>query len=78
MNENAIFADPVSFIILLILLIILLPIVLWLGITLLWVAAGLVAGTFVYFFVLYLFGIPLLATAAGIAVAVLIWAALLR
>lgn len=78
MTETTFFADPFSFIILLILLIVLLPIVLWLGITLLWVGAGLLAGAFVYFFVLYLFGIPPLATAAGIAVAILIWASLLR
>jgi hypothetical protein len=78
MTETTFFADPLSFIILVILLIVLLPIVLWLGITLLWVGAGLIAGAFVYFFVLNLFGIPLLATAAGIAVAILIWASLLR
>ncbi|MEP2829072.1 hypothetical protein [Parvibaculum sp.] len=59
-------------------LIILLPVLLWLGITVLWIAAGLFAGTFVYFFLLYLFAIPILAAAGGIAVALMIWAALLR
>ena len=58
--------------------IILLPLLLWLGITVLWIGAGLFAGTFVYFFLLYLLGIPLLAAAGGIAVALMIWAALLR
>lgn len=73
-----ILADPISLIILVIVLILLLPALLWLGITVLWIGVGLLAGTFVYFFVLNLLGTPLLAAAAGIAVAIMIWAALLR
>lgn len=57
---------------------ILLPVLLWLGIAVLWIAVGLFAGVFVYFFLLYLFAIPILAAAGGIAVALMIWAALLR
>ena len=78
MNETLIFTDPLSLIILVIALIVLLPVLIWLGITVLWIAVVLFAGVFVYFFLLYLFGIPLLAAAGGIAVALMIWAALLR
>ena len=78
MNETLVFTDPLSLIILVIVLIVLLPVLIWLGITVLWIAVGRFAGVFVYFFLLYLFGIPLLAAAAGIAVALMIWAALLR
>lgn len=73
-----ILADPISLIILVIVLILLLPALLWLGITVLWIGVGLLAGAFVYFFILNLFGMPLLAAAAGIVVAIMIWAALLR
>ena len=78
MNGTLLIADPISLIILVVVLILLLPALLWLGITVLWIGVGLLAGTFVYFFVLSLFGMPLLAAAAGIAVALMIWAALLR
>ena len=78
MNGTLLIADPISLIILVAVLILLLPALLWLGITALWIGVGLLAGTFVYFFVLSLFGRPLLAAAAGIAVALMIWAALLR
>ncbi|MBO6634848.1 hypothetical protein [Parvibaculum sp.] len=78
MDGLLVIADPISFIILVIVLILLLPALLWLGITVLWIGVGLFAGAFVYFFVLNLLGMPLLAAAAGVAVSILIWAALLR
>lgn len=78
MNDTIILLDPLGLIILALILIVLLPVALWLGITLLWVGAGFLAGTFIYFFILYLTGIPMLAIAAGIATAIMIWGALLR
>lgn len=78
MAETLAAADPITLIILVIALIVLLPVLIWLGITVLWIAIGLFAGVFVYFFLFYLFGIPILAAAGGIAVALMIWAALLR
>lgn len=78
MREFIVTLDPILLILCVIALAILLPVLLWLGVAVLWIAAGLLAGTFTYFFVLYLFGIPLLAIAAGIIVAVMIWGALGR
>lgn len=78
MREYFIALDPLLLIVIVILLVVLLPVLLWLGITVLWIALGLLAGTFTYFFLLYLFGIPVLAIVGGVAVAVLIWGALLR
>lgn len=78
MGDTILIADPITLIILVVALIILLPVLLWLGIAVLWIAIGLFAGVFVYFFLLYLLGIPILAAAGGIAVALMIWAALAR
>lgn len=78
MNDTIILLDPLGLIILALILIVLLPVALWLGITLLWAGAGFLAGTFIYFFILYLTGIPMLAIAAAIATAIMIWGALLR
>ncbi|MEX1153075.1 hypothetical protein [Parvibaculum sp.] len=77
-NSYFIAADPIVLIILAVLLIVLLPVVLWLGITILWFAVGFFAGVFVYFFLLYLVGIPLLAIAGGVMAALMVWGALLR
>lgn len=73
-----IIVDPLTLIILVVVLIVLLPVLIWLGIAVLWIAIGLFAGVFVYFFLLYLFAIPILAAAGGIAAAIMIWAALAR
>lgn len=78
MRDYLVSLDPVTLIIMVVLLVIFLPVLLWLGITVLWIAAGLFAGTFVYFFLLYLFHIPLLAITGGVGIAILIWGALLR
>lgn len=78
MREYFVALDPILLILCVVALVILLPVLLWLGIAVLWIAAGLFAGTFTYFFVLYLTGIPILAIAAGVIVAVMIWGALGR
>jgi hypothetical protein len=77
-NSYFIAADPIVLIALAILLIVLLPVVLWLGITIIWFAIGFFAGVFVYFFLLYLFGIPLVAIVGGILTALMVWGALGR
>tara|TARA_R110002110_G_scaffold59726_3_gene168708 strand:- start:7927 stop:8166 length:240 start_codon:yes stop_codon:yes gene_type:complete len=78
MQDYLVSLDPITLIIIVVLLVIFLPVLLWLGITVLWIAVGLFAGTFVYFFLLYLFHIPLLAIAGGVGIAIVIWGALLR
>lgn len=78
MRDYFIALDPLLLILCVIVLVILLPVLLWLGIAVLWIAAGLLAGTFTYFFLLYLFGIPALAIIGGVAVALMIWGVLLR
>ncbi|ABS64614.1 hypothetical protein Plav_3007 [Parvibaculum lavamentivorans DS-1] len=70
--------DPIALIAIVAVLVILLPVLLWLGITVLWITLGLLGGAFSYFFLLYLFGIPALAIIGGITVALMIWGALLR
>ncbi|PKQ09602.1 MAG: hypothetical protein CVT73_01720 [Alphaproteobacteria bacterium HGW-Alphaproteobacteria-12] len=78
MQDYLVSLDPITLIIMVVLLVIFLPVLLWLGITVLWIAVGLFAGTFVYFFLLYLLHIPLLAIAGGVGTAIVIWGALLR
>jgi len=70
--------NPIVLIVLAVILIALLPLLLWLGITVLWLGFGLFAGAFVYYFILYLFHIPLLAIALGVIVMLAIWGALFR
>lgn len=77
-NEYIVALDPIVLILCVIVLVILLPVLLWLGITVLWIAVGLLGGTFTYFFLLNLFGIPAIAIIGGVALALMIWGALLR
>jgi hypothetical protein len=73
-----IISNPIILIILAIIVVALLPLALWLGLTAIWLGFGLFAGAFVYYFTLYVFGIPLLAIALGVIVTLMIWGALFR
>ena len=77
-ETTVIISNPVLLVILGIVLIALLPVWLFIGIVALWMALGLFVGSFVYWFVLFLTGMQLLALIAGAATTLFIWVGLLR
>ena len=79
MHETTIIiSNPVLLIVIGIILVALLPAWLFLGIVAIWMAVGLFVGSFVYWFILFLTGMQLLALIAGAATTLFIWFGLLR
>lgn len=77
-ETTVIISNPILLVIIGIALIALLPVWLFIGIVALWMALGLFVGSFVYWFVLFLTGMQLLALIAGAATTLFIWIGLLR
>lgn len=77
-ETTVIVSNPVLLVVLGIVLVALLPVWLFLGIVAIWMAVGLVVGSFVYWFILFLTGFQLLALVAGVATTIFIWVGLLR
>lgn len=77
-ETTVIVSNPVLLVVLGIVLVALLPVWLFLGIVAIWMAVGLVVGSFVYWFILFLTGFQLLALVAGVATTIFIWIGLFR
>ena len=77
-ETTVIISNPVLLVILGIILVALLPVWLFLGIVAIWMAVGLFIGSFVYWFILFLTGMQLLALIAGTVTTLFIWIGLFR
>ncbi|NIJ39851.1 putative membrane protein [Parvibaculum indicum] len=77
-ETTVIISNPILLVIIGIILVALLPVWLFLGIVAIWMAVGLFVGSFVYWFILFLTGMQLLALIAGVATTIFIWIGLFR